>query len=186
MKTYRIHTELTDHGKEVLSLNSIEFRKRRYDSFSYVGILALLATGYYLIFDSREFLTNMEKPYNLLIWVLMLTYPVIRYFFPFHIYIINSKGITLKNNDFLSWKDILEIEVYDNYDEEKDSDTPIYKLELTIKTKEYETKKINFSNYTIANKELLKKIKPFLSKNLKMKDILIKIFMIFYEKNTGA
>ena len=66
------------------------------------------------------------------------------------------------------------------------SATPTYRLVINLKTVNDQKKKINLSNYTINNKELKKKLKPFLNKEFRMKDALVKIFATFYGKNKNS
>lgn len=145
--------------------------------------MGIIATFYYLLFDSDKFLINMNEPINLTLWILIILYPFIRYFFPFHVYQLDSKGITLKKGEYLKWSDIKSLNIYDNYEEVKDDDTPIYKLEINVVTLDEKKRKINFSNYTIDNPELKAKLKPLINKDFKMKDALVKIFETFYEKH---
>ena len=172
-----------NHRNQFPTFNSINFRKSKYDSFSYVGFLCIIATVYYLLFDRDDFLNNMEEPINFTCWILIMSYPLIRYFIPFHVYQLDSHGITLKKGAFLKWNDIKTINIYDNYEEVKDEDIYSYKLEINIIKLDNSESKIDLRNYTIAEPELKAKLKPFFNKDFKMRDALVKIFEAFYEKH---
>ena len=164
-------------------LESIRFVKNKFDIFSSMGLLAIIATFYYLIFDREEFLFNMSQWYNLFIWILMITYPILRYFLTFHIFELNKTGITTRHHGLIKWSDIDNVSSYDNYEEEKNEETPVYRHEVTVSLSNNKKVKLKLSNYTIEDKKLLAQIKPFLSKNFKMKDVIIECFINIYTKN---
>lgn len=39
----------------------------------------------------------------------MILYPLIRYFIPFHVYELDSRGIRINGGDVLQWKDMQQV-----------------------------------------------------------------------------
>ena len=128
---------------------TIEFVKKRYDSLSPVGLVAIGYTVYYTIFKEESFLENMQKPENLALWSAMILYPIVRYFWSFHIYKMDSKGIMLKKQEFLAWTDIKDISVYDNYEEQKNAEDPVYAFEIKLTTKDDEEEDMEASHHFV-------------------------------------
>jgi hypothetical protein len=180
------HDNFENQRNQFATLNSIKLSKSKFDYFSYMGIMVIIATVYYILFDRDKFLANMQVPINLTVWILLISYPLIRYFFPFHVYRLDSNGVTLKNGEYLKWSDIQSMDIYDNYEDEKDNDTPIFRVEINVVTFDDKKRIINLSNYTISNPELKEKLKPLINKNFKMKDAIVKIFNSFYEKHKNS
>jgi len=127
--------------------------KNRYDYLSMMGLLAYVYTPYHLITDRSGFIENMQEPLNMIFWLAMLMYPIVRYFMPFASYKLDKIGIELNRNEKLSWDDIASISCHEEKDDE---DNYTFKQDYYIKLTNKQVQKLSLRNYTISNYRYIK------------------------------
>ncbi len=153
--------------------------KNKYDYFSMLGLLAYIYTPYHLFNNKAEFINNMEDPINLGFWLLMLLYPIIRYFLPFPKYKLDSKGIEVKNQEKLKWDNILSLSCYEDEDGE---DKHIFRRYFFFKLSNNQIKKLSLTNYTINNKQDIKQAAKRKGIKLNDKELLESAILSFHNK----
>ncbi len=155
--------------------------KNKFNYFSMLGALAYIFTPYHIYNDKTEFLNNMENPINLGIWLLMILYPIVRYFLPFPTYKLDSKGIEIKNNEMLKWEEVISLSCYE--DEEEDSeDNHIFRRYFYFKLTNNQVKKLSLTNYTINIKQEIKQAAKRKGIKINDKELLESAILSFHKR----
>ncbi len=156
-KWKRTDNKFTESSKSQMKFNlfelephtrDIEFRKSRYDKISITCISGYIFTMFYVLSGDEKFVENIKDPFNYLFWLVILIYPVIRYFIPFKKYRIDSKGIQVNKELLIKWKDIKSIHNYIQIDNEDNSITTFY-LYIVLNT--YKNIRISVDNYVLTD-----------------------------------
>lgn len=153
--------------------------KSRIDKFSYYGILALILTLVYVFLRSSDFQENMQNPINLIVWILLILYPVGRFIFPFPKYILNNQGILFRNGNLIKWVDISAITLTDKIDND---DNTSFEQSYFFRLKSGTVKKINLNNYFVSNDSIeIRKNKPY-SNSMNNREVIESVIISFYNK----
>ncbi|MCK4662290.1 MAG: hypothetical protein KAT68_05455 [Bacteroidales bacterium] len=159
-------------------LNSINLVKKKYDYISVLSVIAYVFTLKYIITNDTKFLNNMKEPINLIFWVAILLYPIIRYFIPFHKYKLDKTGIELKKSSKVKWTDIKSVSLFEEVDEESSSS----KQNIFLRLNSGKIEKLLLRNYSIENAKFYSRILKEKGYKMNEMDMIESLIMSFYNK----
>jgi hypothetical protein len=157
----------------------IILKKSRYDRLSIYFLLGFIPSFLILVFRNSEVQENLHDPINLILPILALVYPLIRYYLPFPQFRLNKDGISLNMKSSIKWTEIESIRRYDLMDDE---DNAIIKTLFFFRLKTQTTLKINITNYKWnVGIKLDDTIKTELT-NIRQEEIIESIIVSFYNE----
>jgi hypothetical protein len=129
----------------------IVIEKNRTHIFTFYGVTTTASTIIYIYTENYDFIEMLKNPVNLIIWLSMLIYPLIKYILPYPKYTLNSTGIISSKKETIKWDDISAITLTDIDDDRDDDRSSFYIKRYFLRLKNGDVKKLNLINYTISD-----------------------------------